>query len=222
MEYSLEKLHNSQIIIDPWEHIFIENFLPEDFYKNLVNMLNGLKSKDFFTSLQEKIPSSGPASFRLPVYDSNIDCIKDYFTMFDSDEFKKSIISKFDICKRKIAGDFTRIGSIQEGYYDVSTYGHKYRVHRDSKYKLVTIVFHLAEPGDDVTLGTRMYPPTKDVESLDWEKDCVKITEYKPNSLLIFPSNKHTNKCTNHAMGHTSKITTFRKNLITFYPLLVK
>jgi len=221
MEYYLNKIENSDIITEPWDHIIIKDFLLDDFYSNLINELNSTFCLDTLEKNMDKGIRTGPATLRTPVIESKKQYIKNYFDILQQPDIKTSIISKFDICIRKIQNNYNKVGNIQEGYYDISTIGHKYRVHRDSKYKLVTLVLHLAEEGDDITLGTRMYPPIKDAESLDWEKDCIKITPYIPNCLIIFPSNKHTNKCTNHSMGHTSEKTKFRKNLITFYPLLV-
>ena len=65
-----------------------------------------------------------------------------------------------------------------------------------------------------------MYPPVKHVKSLDWETDCVKITPYEPNTLVVFPPDKSKNKRSNHAMGHTSQKTKYRKNILTFFPLI--
>jgi len=234
MEYCLNKLENSNIITEPWDHLIIKDFLPADFYINLISELDTTPQQHRLEkNIAKQLPAgqlpaeqlpAGPATLRTHVVSSKYDIqpkkqyIKNYFNMLQQPDIRTSIISKFDISMRKIQNNYNNVGNIQQGCYDISTIGHKYRVHRDSQNKLVTMILYLAEEGDDITLGTRIYPPVRDIRSLDWEKDCVKIIPYMPNCLVIFPSNKHTNKCTNHAMGHASKKTKFRKTLVTFYP----
>ena len=216
----LKKILYTKIESYPWEHFIIKNFLPDNFYQNLIEELLNTIDPVF---LQQKINSNnhrGPATTRTSLINNKQVHIYNLFKTMNSTDIKNSIINKFDICIHKLKDNKYCVGDINEYYYDISTFGHKYKVHRDSQRKLVTIVLHLATKGDDITLGTRMYPPVKHVKSLDWETDCVKITPYEPNTLVVFPPDKSKNKRSNHAMGHTSQKTKYRKNILTFFPLI--
>ena len=101
--------------------------------------------------------------------------------------------------------------------YDITTQGHTYRVHTDRWNKVITIIFYLADKDDDVSLGTRLYSSEKRPEEINWDVDCIKTIPYIPNTVCMFAPDSQPKQWTNHAMGHTSTQTKYRKTVMHFY-----
>ena len=115
MEYCFNKLENSNIIIEPWDHLIIKDFLPADFYINLISELDTTPQQHQLEKNIAKQRRAGPATLRTHVISSKHDIqpkkqyIKNYFNMLQQPDIKTSIISKFDICMRKIQNNYNNI-----------------------------------------------------------------------------------------------------------------
>lgn len=249
IEFARERISQSPLTTDPWDYLYVENFLPEEFYdelsKETMSLLNHdelKKNEKTKVSLYDTRKSDEDQSMKNNVEkvcrggdlgvnwlgstrpDHALDVLpraSEFFKIFNDKVFRDLLSVKF-----KNSG---RCGTVPQpkltctyAAYDVHTPGYTYKIHCDSGKKILSIIFYLAAKGDDESLGTRIYPGHIVPGDLDYDKDCVKILPYKPNSIFFF---SRTNekwkdddgvermKISNHAVQHKSTKTYLRRTI---------
>jgi len=221
LEHILNKINEAQLIQDPWPYLFIEEYVPESFYKKLINETTSIHFQ--IGASRRQIQEVLNTWYDISPISSNYggETLQEYCDIVSSKDLQDAIYLKFaDFLKKYGHVNYVNksqdiVGVVTE--YDVITRGWKYPIHSDIKKKLFTHLHYLAVEGDDKSIGTRLYPNTGKGNSLDFDKDCLMTLPYLPNSVLIFcPSNVNEHR-TNHAVCHRSKQTNYRRSLHTFY-----
>ena len=231
LEHILNKINEAQLIQDPWPYLFIEEYVPESFYKKLCNETISIhlqKNYDAYRGRTEEIGWRQIEEVANTWYDVSPtslnyggESLQEYCDAVSSKEVQSAISFKFaDFLKKyghlnEVNKSQDIVGVVTE--YDVITTGWEYPIHSDIRKKLFTHLHYLAVEGDDESIGTRLYPNTGKGDSLDYDKDCLRTLPYLPNSTFIFcPSNVNEHR-TNHAVCHRSKQTKYRRSIHTFY-----
>lgn len=206
-DYVLDKVLNTQITVEPWKHLIIKDFLPNNFYnavkQEISNYLENpiLKQKNIrayhifanhSVGLMPKTPNL-LEYYNILLDESVISAIKD---KLEVSQHPKDFYSELNL--------FTR------GY----NYG---EIHPDRSDKLITMLHYLAEEGDDQSLGTFLYSPNKDGSELDVFKDKVASAPYISNCVCFFAPKDSKNFKTNHCMANNSKTTFLRSSFQTFW-----
>ena len=216
IQFVKTRILQSSLSIEPWDHLYVEDFLPGPIYdkvdketSSLINLTDLSKRKQLALS-----PSN---DFCKVFKDKSVQDL--LFEKFKSSG-KCGEVPQPTIKKARIA-------------YDVQPPGYRYRVHNDAPWKILSIIFYLAAKDDDEELGTRLYPgdkpphtivslrrkPHKKIHNFNIHTDCVKISPYKPNAILIFSRNdpilNPSKYWTNHAMINSS--TKCRRSIQVFY-----
>ena len=212
LDYVYNQINNIEIISKPWPHAIINNFLPEDLYESIIAELPLIYPFSHCKKAKRK---------RFTILNDNLSSVSKYKNLTEYQDIichkkiQNLLICKFENATRKITNYNLKIDPL--GMYDITTHGHVYRVHTDRWNKLITIIFYLADKDDDPLLGTRLYSSEKKSKELDWDNDCVKIVPYISNTACIFAPDSQPKQWTNHAMGHNSKQTKYRKTIMHFY-----
>ncbi len=178
----IDKILNSSLLIDPWEHKVVDNFLPEDIYKKIREAAKYLTK---FTIHGKTNPIWINEALDMGVEEETIESIV---------KVTDEILNNID----KILDQFTEPNKSNQGYYAIPKFGvsgkdFQYPIHTESSHKSLLIVIYL-EP--DLEYGTRLYSGPK-------EENFVKEIEWKPNrAFMICPNGK------NDTTWHTWKNTT--------------
>lgn len=249
IDLARERISQSSLTTDPWDYLYVENFLPEEFYdelsKETMSLLNhdelkkhaktkvclyDTRKSDEDESMKNNIEKVcrggdlGATWLGSTRPDHALDVLpraSEFVKIFNDKVFRDLLLVKFKNSGRCGTIPPPKITSTYVAY-DVHTPGYKYKIHGDSGKKILSIIFYLAAKGDDESLGTRIYPGHTICDNLDFDKDCVKILPYKPNSIFLF---SRTNekwrddngveriKISNHAVDHNSTKTHLRRTL---------
>jgi hypothetical protein len=189
IEYVIDKISNTELKTDPWEHLEIRNFLPSDLYQELKSYVSSL-------NFVNKIKPTERHSYSLVHQSRNLidddSAVREYYSIM----WNQSII---DLLKSKFTmeNSYTNDNGNQEVIdfdiaYDVVRRPFKYKVHSDVKQKLFTCIHYFADEGDDENLGTGMAPSTHPYPVYDLENVTDKKTaKYIPNNLFIFSPSGH-------------------------------
>jgi hypothetical protein len=212
-DYVLKKILNTKVQTDPWKHMVVYDFLPESLYQGIVS-----EAKKYEETMNEKNAGRGyvvtinKSVDVWPDKEINPNLYQYYKILTDADvEFAiKKQVNVEDIHENKLSKDLW-------SSYDIQKSGFIYEVHPDREEKIHTLVHYLADPGDDITLGTTLYSSSIESNKLKTETDYLKRAKYFPNSAILFSPCEKKGLTTNHAMFHTSKQTEFRKTLQTFW-----
>ena len=216
LNYICDNIESTNIITTPWDHIHLKKFLPND----LFNTINNEITEYYISEVRENKRISKriynyeyrPMIGETPDVKILAPGLKQYYNILNSVEIKNILTEKFNITKKYKYGLNELFGDC-----DIITPGYEWPIHTDISRKLITIVHYFAEDNDDTEIGTRVYPPTEQIDDLDYEKDCVQVIPYIKNSAIIFSPCKEVGKCTNHAYRHKSTTTKYRKALQTFF-----
>jgi len=213
IELARERISQSSLTTDPWDYLYVENFLPEEFYdelsKETMSLLNhdelkehsktkvclyDTRKSDEDESMKNNVDKVCPGGDIGATWlgstrpDHALDVLpraSDFFKVFNDKVFRDLLLVKFKNSGRCGTHPQPKITSTYVAY-DVHTPGYRYKIHGDSGQKILSMIFYLATKGDDESLGTRIYPGHTRCDDLDFDKDCVKTLPYKPNSILIF------------------------------------
>ena len=185
LEHILNKINEAQLIQDPWPYLFIEEYVPESFYKKLCNETTSIhlqKNYDAYRGRTEEIGWRQIEEVANTWYDVSPtslnyggESLQEYCDAVSSKEVQSAISFKFaDFLKKyghsnEVNKSQDIVGVVTE--YDVITTGWEYPIHSDIRKKLFTHLHYLAVEGDDESIGTRLYPNTGKGYSLDYDKD---------------------------------------------------
>jgi hypothetical protein len=167
----IDKIKNSPMLTEPWEHKVVDDFLPDSAYLKI------REAAKFLT----KYTIDGKTN---PIW------INEALTLGVSKDTVEEIINVTDEILdniNEIVKDFTTVNKSLQGYYAIPKFGISgkdfvYPIHTESSHKILLIVIYL-EP--DVEKGTRLYNGPK-------EKDFVKEIEWKPNrAFIVCPNGKN-------------------------------
>lgn len=177
IKYIIENSKKYDIIKEPFEHLYIENFLPDNFYLKLMESVNKLNW--WFDDNKKKRSEWNRYTICCHYqidYLSN-DIIKEYNKLFLNETLQKYFLDRFSYKKSNKLPKHVHI------QLDSLKNGMKHALHCDKEPKYLTFVVYLAEDSKYLNLGTKIY---------DSNKNYIKTTQYKPNSVLIFaPSNNN-------------------------------
>ena len=238
LEFTKQKVSQTMLTTDPWDYMYVENFLPQEFYDKL--------NKETLSMIDHNLRKDNPARRRVCLYDSRNHPNEEKSMELN---IKKGWIDPKRIPSRTLSKEFCNIflnkdlqdllllkfknsGRCSErpqpkpenmyATYDIQTPGYKYHIHADSGQKIFSILLYLADEGDDENLGTRLYPSFTKPPHLDFHKDLVKIAPYKPNSLFLFSrinegwyddDGVFHRKCSNHAMTNPKTSQVLRRSI---------
>jgi hypothetical protein len=201
----IDKIDKSNINNYPFPYIIIDDFLDNNFYKELINKVY---KKDLFKDINLKNnrvtkviyngDDYGDKSFNINNDEINLE--KTYIDILLDNEIKKSIINKF-IKNKNLKNNILNKHKSTMSQLDCFRGDYNYKIHTDSSSKFITLLLYLAKDNNNKNLGTNIY---------DSKKNMIKNIEYIPNRLVIFsPSVDHdpeNNKFISYhnMMGNTS------------------
>ena len=241
-EHLYKKIESANVDLWPWEHLHIEELIPNDLYVNLREFLIGNEEQDKF---RERSKFRHDKMLFSLSRDMRIDTpyVMEYIDMlFLNEDIIKMLVSKFNTehsyipdmerHNPNISRSLTERNTNREivdmySEYDVLKQGFDHPIHQDVPPKFISLVHYFAEDGDDETLGTRLYPGWKvfnkpihdDSHSKDVSLYYEKTIPYLPNSSLIFSPSDQMGHLTNHHFQHLSEKTEFRRAIHSFYLL---
>jgi hypothetical protein len=205
--YVINKILDSKVIRDPWEHIIIKDFLPAPLYKNML-----AETEEYTKS--SKLKQSNVRAYHIYVNNSislipSTPYLNEYYKILLDSEFIEALTKKLSVSNTP-KDMYSELNLFTQGY----NYG---EIHPDRSDKAITMLHYLADDGDDEGIGTMLYTPFKDGKNLDVFKDCLKISPYVKNCVLFFAPKDGKDFKTNHCMANKSKTTFLRKSFQTFY-----
>ena len=206
-EYVLNKINNSKIDKDPWDHIIIKDFLPKSLYENIV------KETEKYTKKAE-LNRTNIRAYHIYANRSislfpSTPYLKEYYNILLDKDISNAIENKLSVSPSP-KDFYSELNLFTQGY----NYG---EIHPDRSDKAITMLHYLADKGDDESIGTLLYTPYKDGNKLDVFKDCLKSSPYISNCVLLFAPKDGKDFKTNHCMANKSKHTFLRKSFQTFW-----
>lgn len=188
IDYIIKTINETVITTEPFDHKFIKNIFPNEYYKKLIN---NLPKKDEYVPINKSGTVNKNYAAERYMFDLNFDNIKklnksqqeifkkliNVFTSVDffnavSNNFKEVIqkrISKFTDFEKKLIGEDKFEFSIQAMLVkDLQKY--KLGAHTDTTKKFLTFLFYIPQDLSQVELGTALYKPKNGVEIQMGEK----------------------------------------------------
>ncbi len=213
-QHVMEKIESAELLSDPFDHKFVENVFPEDFYQELIK---NTPEKSHYTPIVETgsvSPGYSPERFIFNLFDKKlIDKLDQKRKIFlealikvlVSDKFFSSVTTQFSKAIDNRLRNFSeeekeRFGTSDFRFYFRSSLVKdftKYNIgaHTDSIAKFVTFLFYI--PADDGLRknGTSLYKPKIEIkhdrhfkpDETEQFFDKIKTCPFIPNSVLIFP-----------------------------------
>ena len=203
LEYVIDKLTKSELQTDPWEHLYIEDIVPQELYDDL-------KTYTLSCIDEDRIPDSTDSAgarhgYLLSHIDSDYmednDYVKEYHNIWWDDEVIELLKSKFTMENSWCESDGTQPVPDFFMNYETTGQGTVYGIHADAYPKLFSSVHYFANTGDDLILGTGMasstWPdvpwnfPVDSNGQPDYSAGEEIIAKYLPNSIFIFSPSPH-------------------------------
>jgi len=218
----IARITKTDLAVEPFEHKFVKEIFPENFYEKLIKNLpnkadyisltkTGAVSKNhplerfvFFLNLENvnklENPKKEPLMELINIFASPI------FFKTVSNEFKNTInerIQNFTDYEISLFGkdkfEFTIQASLVKDFK-------KYQlgVHTDTTKKFLSLLFYIPKDEKLIDLGTALYKPKKEiyigekgnyhapVDSTDENFELIKKVPFLPNSLLVFPRTNYS------------------------------
>ena len=199
LEHILEKINNSKVDFEPFNHIFIENIFSDEFYTSLKKICD---NPEFVLTRGQDNKSF--TNNRYPIYNnSKYDELKTFINIFESKEVKNALLSKF---YKEPSNFINNINIHQNECEFVYTPINKFQnIHTDIPSKFLSMVFyfpndvHISEK-EQFENGTILY---------DKELNPVQKAKFIPNSVCIFAPHLYT--------YHGFNTTIERTALVMFY-----
>lgn len=172
-----DKVREEAIDLEPFNHLYIENFFPKEFYSNLIANM-----PDNYIEIEKSrgtrgYPERYTASLDNPIWGQ----VKQALL---NGGFKKIILEKFGIKDQGFVEDLILVRDLP---------GYAIPPHTDSTRKVITALIYLPQNDEHITEGTSIYIPKKkgftckDGRHYNFEDfDKVKTMPFKPNSAFIF------------------------------------
>ena len=188
LKYVIDKIHKSKIQAHPWEHLYIEDIVPQELYDDL-------KTYTLSCIDEDRIPNGRRHGYLLSHVDSDYisdrDFVKEYHNIWWNDEVIELLKSKFTMENSWCKLDGTQPVTDFCINYDVMKQNSMYHVHSDAFPKLFTSVHYFANKGDDLNLGTGMAPSSWPDTVWNQEDSENIIAKYLPNAIFIFSPSPH-------------------------------
>ena len=188
LEYVIDKINKSKIQTHPWEHLYIENIIPQELYDDL-------KTYTLSCIDEDRIPSAKRHGYLLSHVDSDYledeDSVKEYHNIWWNDEVIELLKSKFTMQNSWCKSDGSQPVTDFCINYETTKQGAVYGIHSDGYPKLFTSVHYFANPNEDLDLGTGMAPSSWPDTVWNQEDSENIIAKYLPNSIFIFSPSPH-------------------------------
>ncbi len=198
-KHILTKINESSIGNDPFFHLYIENIFPDSFYNKLQDICY---SSNINTKLIPRTQDNKNfINNRFPIYNSSIPELNTLITLFESNEIKTALTSKFYIEPSKVASTIKIHQNECEFIYN-QPYAFQ-NIHTDIPSKILSLVFYFPIPDQLLSLedqynnGTILY----DTKLIPHKK-----TKYIPNSICIFTSGFHSYHGFNTTINRTALV----------------
>lgn len=215
----------SELYVDPFNHLYINNFFSNNFYNDLLNFLpikekytqiNKTKSVSADYPDERYIFNITPESFNQLYNDQKL-FFGEVVNCLMSKEFFETVVNKFTINGSDVnSQDLNlRLALVK----DLTNYN--LGAHTDSKKKFMTFLFYLPKDTSNKHVGTSLYKlknnsnnnisfnnhySKEKTEELFEEK---KLAEFLPNSVLIFPRTDYSY----HGVS-SIKVGSYERNLL--------
>ena len=206
-EFVLNKILNTEVSEDPWKHLIIKDFLPNDLY-------NGVKDEISFYTKDPVLKRKNIRAYHIFANQSvglipQTPSLLEYYNILLDESIINAIKSKLPVSQHP-KDFYSELNLFTQGY----NYG---EIHPDRSDKLITMLHYLAEEGDDESLGTFLYDPYKDDSELDVFKDKISSAPYISNCACLFAPKDTKEFKTNHCMANNSDKTFLRSSFQTFW-----
>ena len=188
IDYIINTINETVITTEPFEHKFVNNIFPDEYYKKLIK---NLPKKDEYIPINKSGTVTKNYAAERYMFDLNFDNIKklnklqqqtftELINVFTSpnffnainNNFKKIIqkrISEFTDFEKKLIGEDKFEFSIQAMLVkDLQKY--KLGAHTDITTKFLTFLFYIPKDLSQVELGTALYKPKSGIEIQMGEK----------------------------------------------------
>lgn len=192
------RLTESQIIYDPFPHLYVRNVFPDQIYEQLLK--NKPKHSKLPTLQQIGLTTYHQPRKALVLTDDGISKLigeqhtfwSNFIEWICSEEFKSIVISKFgELITQRFTDKNINFDCTAKYLHD--TKGYKLGPHTDRADKVVTLLFYLPDDDSLQQLGTSIYKPKNsnficeggphyDVDRFD----LYKTSKFLPNSLFGF------------------------------------
>lgn len=192
----IEKLNDAHVVEEPFPHIFINNFLPNDLRDLLLNSVSELEFRKYYEGavpvfhLTEKSPEP-LLFFKNYILD---DLLTPFFnSIFNDNDFKKNIELKNTFEK------ITKLDKVEYGsiYFARNPPGGKIKMHVDDNFASFQYVFYFGykDGGVAPTTDLLLYPQSN-IDDYSADLNSKNYINYGPtnNGLLVFvntPSSYH-------------------------------
>jgi hypothetical protein len=204
--HAMEAIAASEVRLDPYPHIYVENVLPEDFYAALLAQLPDTDCYKPFVESGRVTADYDPRRLVIFHHDDDLgrlakeqrDFWEAFFTCFHEDDFARVLFEKFQaelayLFEPAAGGDVPTVRLHKEVMLIRDLEGYGLGPHTDTPPKVVTVLFYLPRDERRPDLGTAIYLP-KDREfglyggeHYDFELfDQAATMPFVPNRLLSF------------------------------------
>ena len=213
-KHVMEKIESADLISDPFDHKFVENVFPDDFYQKLITNIPEKSNYIPIVETGSVSPMYSPERFIFNLLDKNlIDALdekrKEFFNdlikLLLSDKFFSSVTSQFS---KSIDNRLANFSEKEKEKFGTSNFRFYFRsalvkdftkyslgAHTDSIAKFVTFLFYIPSDNNLQKNGTSLYKPKIEInhdrhfKAEETEKffDKIKTCPFVPNSVLIFP-----------------------------------
>ena len=158
-EYLLNKIFNAKIESEPFSHIVIDDFLPEEYIENFSNLPNYNEIDDnvYFQDKKHSKKSVADNHPNKTNYQSLLDkseLFKEFDNLFKQDNsLKNSIFEKFsDDLKNSLVQDYKTFETSTSLNYSVSIPGYSKEIHVDRREHLINILLYVSDNNDSANL----------------------------------------------------------------------
>lgn len=221
IEEIINNIESSELINDPFDHKFVSNVLPQDFYKEILLNLptkteypnlfeSGRVGKDY--SKERYLLNLSDQSIIQNFSDEKQLFIKKLINIFTSSKIFQSVSKQFF---RTLKKRFQNFSEKEKNLYGENNFKFKIGlslvkdftkysmgVHTDARHKFLTFLFYLPKDKNLSNIGTTLYKAKIDQidqkiihfspkESQEYFKP-IKRCPFVPNSLLVFPRTNYS------------------------------
>jgi hypothetical protein len=202
LSFFLERLRSARVEADPFPHAYVENVLPENYYRELLQHLPGSSvyenlyevtdlKLDHFRHRYQRDLNDGWTDALPPQLQTFWNSFNEWFL---SAELAQAVLESFAAPLRERIGEQDSWPEVSvEAQFIRHRAGYFLGPHSDLYTKLVVILLYLAPDARAERLGTSLYRPKVEGFSCHDSKHYafadfirVKTAPYRPNSLLAF------------------------------------
>lgn len=199
--YILKKLNEQPVSEYPFYHMYIENILPDELYKEIKEKNNFYNNKKFLQARHQDNKNFVNSKFSLPL--SNDPLLKFVYDLFNDNDIKLAFLKKFFIEPEKFIKSVSVFKHECEFVYTPPNKAQDIHVDIPSKY--VSLVFYL--PDEDNLTEEEQY--NNSTFLYDDNLNPVKNAKYKANSVCVFAPHFYS--------YHGFNTTVDRNALVMFY-----